>query len=422
MHVQRIREDFPALRRERQGKKPIYFDNACMAMKPRQVIDAISRYYEDSPACTGHGRSAHWFAHEVGQECEEARESIRRFINAETCDEIIFTRNTTESINLVARTFRFQPGDVILTTDREHNSNLCPWKNLESRGIIQHGIVRSNQDEMFSLGNLETRLEEGGVGLASFVHASNLDGYTIPAKDVIRMCHDYNVPVMLDAAQSAPHKPLDVQDLDVDFLAFSVHKMGGPTGMGVLYGKAELLEDLDYFIVGGDTVKDTYYEKDPIYLKAPAKFEAGLQNYAGIAGAGAAAEYLMSVGLDTVAQHEYELNRYLTEHLMRSEEIEILGPRDPELRGGIVTFVVKRRGLGDIGEKFNSYNNIMIRTGSFCVHSWFNARRINKEAVPIRASLYIYNSLEECEVFVETLERIVQEVKDYPRLQVHVDE
>lgn len=418
MDIQKIRSDFPALQRQRNSMYPVYFDNACMAMKPKPVIDALNRYYLEFPACSGHGRSAHWFSKEVGHECEVARESIRKLINAGSCKEIIFTRNTTESLNLVARSFNFDQGDVVLTTDREHNSNLCPWRTLDASGRIIHEIVYSNADNTFNFDNLANRLQMGKVRLVSFVHSSNLDGYTIPANEIIEMCHHYGALVMLDSAQSMPHRVVDVQSLDVDFLAFSVHKMGGPTGIGVLYGKQHLLENLNCFMVGGDTVSDTFYDSDPVYLDLPERFEAGLQDYAGIMAAGAAAEYLMKVGLDQISQHEHKLNRFLTEKLWDFSEIEILGPHDPELRGGIVTFFVKKLGSGDIGERLDRVANIMVRTGTFCVHSWFNGRGINRQAVPLRVSFFLYNTLDECRVFLDTLEEILNERKHYPTLEI----
>jgi len=418
METERIRRDFPALQRKRNGKHPVYFDNACMAMKPKPVIDALNEYYLEHPACAGHGRSAHWFSEEVGHDCGASRESIRRLINAKDCKEIIFTKNATESLNLVARSFKFQDGDRVLTTDREHNSNLCPWRYLDAKGVIKHDVVFSNEDYTFSIENLRNILESGGVRLVSFVHTSNLDGYTIPAKKVVEMCHNYGALVMLDAAQSAPHKKLDVQDLDVDFLAFSVHKLGGPTGVGVLYGKRHHLEDLDNFLVGGDTVSNTFYDKRPEYLSIPEKFEAGLQDYAGIAASGVAAEYLMRIGLDQVSRHEYKLNRYVTDYLRQRDEVEILGPMDPALRSGIVTFFVKKLGSGDIGERLDQEANIMVRTGTFCVHSWFNGKRVNRQAVPVRVSFFLYNTIDECDVFIETLEQILTERRKYPSLEV----
>jgi cysteine desulfurase/selenocysteine lyase len=421
MDIDQVRKDFPALGRQRGGKPPIYFDNASMAMKPQAVIEAQKRYYELFPSCGGHGRSVHWFANEVEEEVWKARTALQRLINARSPDEIIFTKNTTEALNLVAHSFPLQRDDVVLTTDKEHNSNLCPWRNLEAKGLLRHEIVLSNDDNAFSLENLVDRIATGGVKLVSMVHTSNLDGYSIPAKEIIDLCHGHDIRVMLDGAQSVPHKPIDVQDLDVDFLAFSVHKMCGPTGVGVLYGKKELLDGLDCFIVGGDTVADTFWDQEPLYLDAPWRFEAGLQNYAGIIGAGTAAEYLMHIGLDNISHHEYELNSYLTEYLQGYEDIEIVGPQDARLRGGILTFFVKRLGLGDIGEQLDQRNNVMVRTGTFCVHSWFNAKKINRNLTATRVSLYLSNTLDECRVFLETLNDIMSETKDFPPAKIKVN-
>jgi cysteine desulfurase/selenocysteine lyase len=243
----RIRSDFPALHQERNGKPPVYFDSACMTLKPLQVIAAMDRYYRGHPACGGRGRSHHWFsrrtawavdgnADEPGvnaapspEVAEGAREKLRRLINARTTREIVFTRNTTESLNLVARCFRFGPDAVVLTTDHEHNSNLCPWRELEKRGIARHAAVPSRPDNTFDLDRFRDLLVRYDVRLVSMVHTSNLDGSTIPAKEIVRLAHERGVRVMLDAAQSVPHSPVDVRELDVDFLAFSVHKMCGPT-------------------------------------------------------------------------------------------------------------------------------------------------------------------------------------------------
>ncbi|MBU2462191.1 aminotransferase class V-fold PLP-dependent enzyme [bacterium] len=415
MDVTKLREDFPSLKQQRDGKPPIYFDNACLTLKPLKVIEAMDEYYCNFPACGGHGRSDHWFANKVTEKTEEARESIRKLINARSTNEIIFTRNTTEGINLVAKGFKFREGDIVLTTDKEHNSNLCPWRDLAKKGAIKHDVILSNEDNTFNMGHLMEKIDKN-VKLVSMVHTSNLDGYTIPAEEIIQVCHLNGIRVMLDGAQSVPHKGIDVQQLDVDFLAFSLHKMCGPTGMGVLYAKEELLKELEPFIVGGDTVVDTFYGQDPIYLDPPAKFEAGLQNYAGMIGSGAAASYLMDIGADNIVEHELGLNRFLTENLSQYEDIEIIGPGDPKLRGGIVTFFIKRLGLGDIGERLDQDNNIMVRCGTFCVHSWFNGRKINLNLSPVRISLYFYNTLEECEIFLKTFERIMEETKDFPVL------
>lgn len=420
MDVNEIRKDFPSLQQQRNGKSPIYFDNACLTLKPKQVIETMNNYYHNFPACGGESRSGHWFASKVNEKVEEAREKIRKFINAKSTKEIIFTRNTTEALNLVARSFDFKQTDVVLTTDKEHNSNLCPWRNLEAKGVIKHKIVPSNPDNTFNYAIFKEMLTPK-VKLVSMVHTSNLDGYTIPAEEIIKASHTQGAKVMLDGAQSAPHKPIDVQKLDVDFFAFSIHKMCGPTGIGILYGKEELLKELQPFIVGGDTVADTFYDKDPIYLKSPAKFEAGLQNYAGIIGAGAAAEYLMHIGVDNITQYEFELNKYLTESLSKYPELEIIGPKDPKLRGGIFTFFAKKKGLSVIAEECDKRNNIMLRSGEFCVHSWFNGKGIDRESGIgiIRASLYFYNTIQECEIFVNTVKEILQKFKTFPIIEVY---
>lgn len=450
--TEKIRQDFPALQQERNGKPLIYFDNACMTLKPTQVITAMNRYYYNFPACGGHGRSAHWFAKRVNWEVygieepaeveiEGAREKIRRLINAKHREEIVFTRNTTESINLVAKSFPFREGVVILTTDQEHNSNLCPWKELEKKGIAKHLWVPSNDDNTFNLERFEKMLKKNDVQLVSMFHTSNLDGYTIPADEVIKLSHKYGIKVLLDAAQSVPHKVIDVQKLDVDFLAFSVHKMCGPTGIGILYGKNDLLNDKNFgpFLVGGDTVEDTFLDKPPKYLSSPYKFEAGLQNYAGIIGAGIAADYLLGIGLENISKHECELNKFLMENLSNyQDEFDIIGPEDPVLRSGIITLCFKRRGvpsltkerfLKEVGHLWditysneyleeaeitgidailNGWNNIMVRSGEFCVHSWFHKKSISRERQTIRVSLYVYNTKEECNLFVETLKKIIR--------------
>ncbi len=417
--IQRIREEFPAFKQQRNGLPPIYFDNACMTLKPVQVIKAMDEYYRNFPACSGYGRSDHWFASKINEKVEEAREKIRKFINAKSTNEIVFTKNTTEGLNLVARSFGFKEGDEVLTTDREHNSNLCPWKNLEAKGIIKHKIVPSNSDNTFNLERFKEMLTKD-VKLVSMVYTSNLDGYTIPASEIIKLSHENGSLCLLDGAQSVPHKRIDVQKLGVDFLAFSIHKMCGPT-LGILYGKEELLKELEPFLVGGDTVVDTFYDKPPIYLDPPHKFEAGLQDYAGIIGAGAACNYLMDIGFEHIIQHELVLNEFLTEGLSKYNDIEIIGPRKPELRGGILTFLIKRLGLGDLGERLDKKSNIMIRTGTFCVHSWFNARKININLSPVRVSLYFYNTLEECAVFLQTFDEIIEETKDFPKAGIYYD-
>lgn len=395
-NVDKIREDFPIFNQTINGKAIIYMDSACMTLRPRQVIEAMNEYYEKYPGCAG--RSAHKFGIRVTEEYHKARETIAKFIGAKKTEEIIFTRNTTEGLNLVAHSLDLKKGDVVLTSDREHNSNLIPWQILSKEKGIKHKIVYSNPDTTFSLENFEKSMNKN-VKLVSVVHTSNLDGYTLPVEKIIKIAHDFDSLVMLDAAQSMPHKPINVRKLDVDFLAFSGHKMLGPSGTGVLYGKYHLLEELKPFIVGGDTVKNTTYESYSL-LPPPEKFEGGLQNYAGAIGLAAAAKYLDKIEKDKIEKHEIELNKMITSSIENIPDLNIIGPKQPELRGGIISFNIKGINHHDIALMLDEMANIMIRSGQHCVHSWFNAHGIEGSA---RASLYLYNTKEEAKVFIEKL-------------------
>lgn len=400
MDVKGIREDFPILEKETAGRPIIYLDNACMTLKPVQVIEAMNSYYFDHPACGG--RSIHKLSTKVTIKCDAAREKIRKFINARNQEEIVFTKNTTEAINIVARGLNLNSGDVVITTDREHNSNLVPWHLMSELRGIKHEVVVSGEDHTFDLEGFEQRIGSD-VKLISMVHTSNLEGYTIPAKEIIKIAHDHGAKVMLDASQSTAHKQMDVKDLDVDFLAFSLHKMCGPTGMGVLYGKYELLSDLTPFIVGGDTVYESTYESSK-YNDPPKRFEAGLQNFAGIIGSGAAVDYLSAIGMGNIRAREVALNRIMTSKLEGIPDVHILGPKNPDMRGGIVSFWVNDFDPHDIAMILDEVANIMIRSGMHCVHSWFRAHEINGSA---RASAYFYNTEEEALIFADTLEDVV---------------
>ncbi len=405
MDTQKIRPDFPALWKKWNGKYPIYFDNACMTLKPKQVMDAMNEYYNEYPVCGG--RSIHKMAKKVDEKVTEAREKFRKFLGASCPEEIIFTRNTTEGLNLVASSLELKKGDVVLTTDREHNSNLIPWQIQAHKRGIKHMVVYSNPDNTFNIPQFEEIMGKNkSVRLVSMVHTANLDGYTIPAKEIIKIAHDHGALVMLDGAQSAPHKPVDVKALDVDFFALSVHKMVGPTGMGVLYGKHHLLSELAPFIVGGDTVSDTTYEGAK-FLPPPEKFEAGLQNYAGIIGSGAAVDYLNNIGLSNIEEHEKLLNTIITSGIKDMQGLKIIGPQKPELRGGIISFTVEMQKGGDahdIALVLDETENIEVRSGAFCVHSWFNYRKCE---AAVRASLYLYNTEEEARKFIDVLGKTI---------------
>lgn len=395
MNINKIRQDFPVL-----DKPIIYMDSACVSLKPKQVVDAMNRYYNEFPACGG--RSMHKLGKKVTEEIKKARKTIAKFFNTEP-NEIVFTKNTTEGINLVANSLGLKKGDKVITTDKEHNSNLLPWQILVKNKGIKHDVVFSNEDNTFSLENFENKINKD-VKLVSMVHTSNLDGVTIPAKEIIKIAHDYGALVMLDAAQSAPHKEINIKKLDADFLACSGHKMLGPSGTGILYGKYHLLERLQPFLVGGDTVVDTTYTTTE-FEKPPEKFEAGLQNYAGIIGLAEATRYLKKIGMKDIEKHELKLNRKITEELINLDDFKIIGPVDPEQRSGIISFNIKNKDPHEIALMLDSSANIMIRSGAHCVHSWFNAHNLKGSA---RVSLYLYNTEKECDILIENIKKIMQ--------------
>jgi len=437
--LEMIREDFPALTQRRYGKPPVYFDNACTTLVPRQVIEAINEYYTDFPACGG-GRSRYWFADEVTGRIEGnpergikgTRRIIQEFINARSEKEIIFTLNASHAINMVALGFKFHPQDMVLLTDKEHNSNLVPWLRQQKAGLIRVEPVEPGPDGTFDLENLRQKLAANRVRLVSMAYTSNLTGETIPAGEIIRMAHGYGARVLLDAAQTVPHQAVDVQALDVDFLAFSIHKMCGPRGVGVLYGKKELLGQAEHeeddpddaiepVVLGGGIIGDSTYH-DYTLLEPPERFEVGVQNYAGQIAAAAAVKYLQGIGLDRIMAHEHRLNSFLTEQLLNrygnTGWFQILGPQDAGQRGGILTFVVKRPNAVGIAEELQEKSNVMIRDGAFCVHSYLNklfGQGWTRPSLPAehrmtyRVSLYFYNTMEECQTFLETLHTVFEE-------------
>lgn len=399
MRLNEIRLDFPILQ-AKPGMKPIiYLDSACQSLRPRPVIDAITDYYVNFPACSG--RSMHKLGAEVTQRCDDARDQMARFLGAAKKEEIIFTRNTTEGINLIANSFEFKSGDVVLISGKEHNSNLIPWQMLVKSKGIQLKIIPPKDDGTFDLAEYEKAFT-GPVKLVSLGYSSNLDGVTLPAEQIIKVAHKKGSLVLLDAAQTAPHRKINARTLDVDFLALSGHKMLGPSGTGMLYGKSKLLDQLTPFLVGGDTVANSTYDSCE-FLPVPAKFEAGLQDYAGIIGLGAAAKYLQAVGFDFIQKQEQLLNQAIDSRIKDIPGLHIIGPADPALRGGITTFYIDGIDSHRIAIMLDQMANICVRSGQHCVHSWFNAHHLKGS---VRASSYFYNTLEEAEAFVENLGKI----------------
>ncbi|MFA5778153.1 MAG: cysteine desulfurase [Candidatus Paceibacterota bacterium] len=396
LNTDKIRADFNILK-QKDEVVPIYLDSACMSLKPNQVVEAMNDYYLNYSACAG--RSSHKLGDKVTKKVKEARGLVAKFINAKE-DEIIFTRNTTEGINLLANSLNLQKGDIVLISDKEHNSNLVPWLFFRDKIGIIVKIIPSNEDGSFNLDNFSQLITD--AKLVSIVHTSNLDGVTNPAKEIVEIAHKNGVLVCLDSAQSIPHRKIDVQDLDADFLVFSGHKMLGPTGTGVFYGKTKLLEKLKPFLVGGDTVLSSTYDSYEM-LPVPEKFEAGLQDYAGIIGLGEAVKYLSQFDFKDIAEHELKLNTYITEELKKIPQIKIIGPADPVQRSGIVNFYIDSTDMHKFAIMLDEMANISIRSGQHCVHSWFNNKKIYNSA---RISLYLYNTMEEAEIFITNLNKI----------------
>ena len=397
LNVEKIRTDFKIL----NGKNiPIYFDSACMSLKPNSVVEAMNQYYYEFPACTN--RSSHKLGEKATKKVKETRDLIKKFINANNEKEIIFTRNTTEGINLLVNSFPFKKDDIILLTDKEHNSNLVPWLRLKEKVGIVLKIIPGHEDNTFNLEKFSEMVKD--AKFVSVVHTSNLDGVTNPAEAIIKIAHQNGALVHLDCAQSIAHQKIDVKKMDVDFITFSGHKMLGPTGTGVFYGKQKLLEELDPFLVGGDTVEYSTY-KDYKMLSVPEKFEAGLQNYAGIIGLGEAVKYLSNLNFEEIKEHELILNKYLTEKLSKIPQIKIIGPEDPSLRSGIANFYIENTDMHKFAVMLDEMDNIAVRTGQHCIHSWFNNKKIYNS---LRVSFYIYNTKEELEIFINSLNKILK--------------
>jgi cysteine desulfurase/selenocysteine lyase len=401
LDVNKLREDFAPLHQAIKKKPLIYFDNACMTLKPKPVTDAILDYYNNFPGC--HGRTDHWFGSVTSKKYEEARKKIAKFFNTAYPEEIIFVRNATEGLNLLANTIEFNPGDVVVTSDIEHNSNLLPWQIVEKNKKNKRQIIPTNPDTTFNLDKYRERMRPE-VKLVSMLYTSNLSGVTFPIEDIIQIAHENKAWVCVDAAQAALSQAIDVQKLDIDFMVASVHKMWGPTGIGLVYGKKALLDGLPQFLAGGGTVEDITYGSAKI-SPLPDKFEAGLQDYAGAIGAGAAVDYIREVGQKNIRAHTQELNVYATSQLSEIRGVEFIGPQDARLRSGIVNLWIEGIPVADASKILNESENIMARYGKHCLHSWYNS---HKKPDSLRFSFGAYNTFEEIDVMVCSLQRILK--------------
>ena len=396
--VESVRKDFPILSREVGGKPLVYLDSAATSQKPQVVIDALVDYY------TGMNANIHRGVHTLSQEATEAyegaRTKVRHFINASEEPEIVFTRGTTEGINLVAQTLGVQrvgPGSEIIISNMEHHSNVVPWQILcEQRGASLR-VVPINDDGELLMDEYEQLLGPQ-TALVSITHISNALGTINPVKDIVAMAHSHGVPVLLDGAQAAPHTPVDVRDLDCDFYAFSGHKLFGPTGIGVLYGKRELLESMPPYQGGGEQIKSVTYEKT-IYNDLPYKFEAGTPHIAGVIGLGAAIDYVNGIGMERAAAYEHELLEYGTEQLQAIEGLRLLGTA--RQKAAVLSFLLDGIHPHDIGTVLDT-QGIAIRTGHHCAQPLMQRFQIPATA---RASFAFYNTKAEIDALVEGIHR-----------------
>ena len=396
--VEAVRRDFPILSREIGGKPLVYLDSAATSQKPQVVIDALVAYYSDINANVHRG--VHTLSQEATDAYEGARSKVRQFINAAEDEEIIFTRGTTEGINLVAQTLgaqRAEQGSEVIISNMEHHSNVVPWQILcEQRGARLR-VVPINEDGELLMDEYE-KLLGPQTALVSIVHMSNALGTINPVKDIVAMAHSHGVPVLLDGAQSAPHLPVDVRDLDCDFYAFSGHKLFGPTGIGVLYGKRELLESMPPYQGGGEQIKSVTFEKT-IYNDLPYKFEAGTPHIAGVVGLGAAIDYVNGIGLERAAAYEHELLEYGTEQLQAIEGLRLIGTARE--KASVLSFLLDNIHPHDIGTVLDT-QGIAIRTGHHCAQPLMQRFQIPATA---RASLAFYNTKAEIDALVEGIHR-----------------
>ena len=399
MDITKIRADFPILSREVYGKPLIYFDNGATTQKPRCVVDAIVDEYYSVNANVHRG--VHFLSQQATELHEGSRETVRRFINARTSAEVIFTRGTTEAINLLAFSFGeefMKEGDEVLISTMEHHSNIVPWQLLAARKGISIKVIPMNDRGELLLDEYE-KLFSDRTRIVSIAHISNVLGTINPVKEMIATAHAHGVPVLVDGAQSIPHMQVDVQDLDVDFFAFSGHKVYGPTGVGVLYGKEEWLDKLPPYQGGGEMIQSVSFEKTT-FNELPFKFEAGTPDYIGTTGLAKALDYVSAIGLEQIAAHEHELTTYAMQRLGEIEGMRFLG--EAAHKSSVISFLVGNIHPFDMGTLLDRLG-IAVRTGHHCAEPLM--RRLGIEGT-VRASFAMYNTKEEIDALVAGVDRV----------------
>ena len=397
--INKVREDFPILQREVYGKPLVYFDNGATTQKPRCVVEAITNEYYSVNANVHRG--VHFLSQQATELHEASRETVRRFINARSTSEIVFTRGTTESINLLAASFGdafMQAGDEVIVSVMEHHSNIVPWQLLAARKGIALKVIPMNDRGELLLDEYE-KLFSDKTKIVCVAHVSNVLGTVNPVKRMIATAHAHGVPVLVDGAQSVPHMPVDVQDMDADFFAFSGHKVYGPTGVGVLYGKESWLDKLPPYQGGGEMIQSVSFEKTT-FNELPYKFEAGTPDYIGTTSLAKALDYVSALGMDQIAAYEHELTRYAMERLRTIEGMRLFG--EAEDKGSVVSFLVGNIHHFDMGTLLDRLG-IAVRTGHHCAQPLM--QRLGIEGT-VRASFALYNTKEEVDVLVAGIERV----------------
>jgi cysteine desulfurase/selenocysteine lyase len=399
--VNRIREDFPILKQIVHGKPLVYLDNAATTQKPLQVLKELEKYYYTMNANIHRG--VHALSQEATEAYESARIKIKKFINALGKNEIIFTRGTTESINLVAQSYGrkyFNEGDEIIISHMEHHSNIVPWQLICEEKKAKLRVIPIDDSGELIFEEFEKMINER-TKFVSVVYASNSLGTVNPVKKIIEVAHSFNVPVLLDAAQAVNHLTIDVQELDCDFLAFSGHKLYGPTGIGILYGKVNHLDSMPPYQGGGDMISKVTFEKT-LYNELPYKFEAGTPNIAGAIGLGAAIDYVEKTGLDKIARYENELLEYATEKISELKGLRIIGTSKNKI--SVLSFVLENVHPHDVGT-FLDFEGVAIRTGHHCTQPIMDRYGIPATS---RASFGMYNTFEEVDVLIKGLKKILE--------------
>jgi cysteine desulfurase/selenocysteine lyase len=398
LHVKKIRQDFPIL-----DSGIIYLDNAASSLTPEPVIQKMLEFYHNYRANVDRG--IHRFSQKASEEYEKTHAKVADFINAESETEIILTRNATEAINLVASGLNWNKGDKIVTSLIEHHSNFIVWLRLKKRYGIDIEIVRPNREGLFDIADFEKAIDDK-ARLVALTHVSNVLGVKTPVEEVAKIAHDHDAHLLVDGAQSVPHLKVDVQRIGCDYLAFSGHKMLGPTGVGVLYARRELLDNLEPLSIGGGTIADVcldYYTLS----ESPTKFEAGTPAIAEAIGLGAAIDYLKEAQLENIEIHERELVKKMYQGLADIPSVEVYGPKKMEQRTGIVSFNVGDLNPHDIALALDVSADIMVRSGHHCCIP-LNKELLKRHEGTVRASLYLYNTESEVEKLVSTVDEIAR--------------